>query len=130
MWFKKFYALLAVFMLTCSVHAGPPSPPDQLIDAICGDVVTHPIQLVYFTVTPQTDGTQLATFIIRGVGKWSLYEVCPDATQRVMASGIDDVDGDYLHLVILPNDGMYVRCGLELFNMHGYPGLFNPGQLP
>jgi len=111
-------------LLSLPVNAGT-FPPPQLVNALCTDVDPHPVSVPFFTVTPQTDGTVVAAFIVQGVGKWSLVEVCPGCATRVIATGIDSVNGDVLNVVVIPADGYYQSCYLDCVNMHGYPA---PGQ--
>jgi hypothetical protein len=101
-------------------------PPPQLVDAITGSVPNHPVNITFFTVTPQEDGTVIAAFIVQGVGKWDLVEICHGATSRVLASGVDSPNGDILNVVVLPADGQYEACILECWNMHGFPSIFSP----
>ncbi len=118
---KKFLtSLLLASSLCASASAAPTNPPDGLVDAMLGCVPGHPYGVTFFTATPQTDGTVAAVFIVQGVGKWTLFEVCPDSTTRIVATGIDDVDGDRIHVVILPADGKFCGCFIQATNMHGY----------
>lgn len=100
---------------------GPTNPPDGLVDALTQAVPTHPYGVTFFTAIPQTNGTVVCAFIVQGVGRWTFYEVCPNATTKVIATGMDSPTGNEVNFIILPADGQYVSCFISACNLHAWP---------